>query len=223
MKQGTRLYINLTNKCNTDCPFCCMYSGTAKSTFLTFDTFKTIIDSCEGSFELQLEGGEPLLHPNLYLFIEYAIATKRCMKIIILSNGILISEHIKRIADVATYNKILIELKISINYWLLQEQEDFLEKLNWLCFATCDMEYINILFNVRKRTDDDWIEGELDKWGLKEQSNIFFLQSYGRLTDSNYEKPVIVQNIDNWRIYSCDGNCFGQDLIARSEHEKKLM
>lgn len=223
MKQGTRLYINLTNKCNTDCPFCCMYSGTAKSTFLTFDTFKTIIGSCEGSFELQLEGGEPLLHPNLYLFIEYAIATKRCMKIIILSNGILISEHIKRIADVATYNKILIELKISINYWLLQEQEDFLEKLNWLCFATCDMEYINILFNVRKRTDDDWIEGELDKWGLKEQSNIFFLQSYGRLTDSNYEKPVIVQNIDNWRIYSCDGNCFGQDLIARSEHEKKLM
>lgn len=129
MKQGTRLYINLTNKCNTNCPFCCMYSGTDKRTFLTFDKFKTIIDSCDGSFELQLEGGEPLLHPNLYLFIEYAIATKRCMKIIILSNGILISEHIKRIADVATYNKILIELMLKYIIILVQQLRVSLQTL----------------------------------------------------------------------------------------------
>lgn len=223
MKKGTRLYINLTNQCNTNCPFCCMYSGTEKGTFLAFDTFKEIIDSCDGEYELQLEGGEPLLHPNLYLFMEYAIATKRCMKILILSNGMQMSEHIKRIAEIAAQYKVLIELKISINYWLLKENEGFLEKLNWLCFATCDMEYINVIFNVRKRMEDDWIEEELEKWGLKEKSNIFYLQSYGKLSDSKYDKPVIVQNIDNWRIYSCDGTCFAQDLIARSEHEKELM
>ena len=44
MKKGTRLYINITNHCNTDCPFCCMYSGTKKNTYMDFDTFKTIID-----------------------------------------------------------------------------------------------------------------------------------------------------------------------------------
>ncbi|MBQ6628858.1 MAG: hypothetical protein IJH65_08585 [Methanobrevibacter sp.] len=32
MKKGTRLYINITNRCNTRCPFCCMYSGEDKTT-----------------------------------------------------------------------------------------------------------------------------------------------------------------------------------------------
>lgn len=86
MKKGIRLYINLTNKCNTNCPFCCMYSGTDKDDFMTFDTFKSIIDNFDKEFELQLEGGEPLLHKQLYLFIEYAISTNRCKKIIILTN-----------------------------------------------------------------------------------------------------------------------------------------
>lgn len=25
IKSGTRLYINITNGCNVNCPFCCMY------------------------------------------------------------------------------------------------------------------------------------------------------------------------------------------------------
>ena len=53
MKKGTRLYINITNKCNTNCPFCCMYSGTEKNTFMNFETYKKIIDDCKGDFELQ--------------------------------------------------------------------------------------------------------------------------------------------------------------------------
>ena len=73
MKTGTRLYINITNRCNTTCPFCCMYSGESKSTEMPFETYKQIIDENDGEFELQLEGGEPLLNRNIYLFIEYAI------------------------------------------------------------------------------------------------------------------------------------------------------
>ena len=85
MKKGTRLYINLTNKCNVNCPFCCMYSGTNKNRFITFDKIKEIIDSTKGEFEFQLEGGEPLLHKDIFLFLEYAVSTGRCKKIIILS------------------------------------------------------------------------------------------------------------------------------------------
>ena len=47
MKKGTRLYINITNHCNTNCPFCCMYSGIKKNTYMGFETFKTIIDNCK--------------------------------------------------------------------------------------------------------------------------------------------------------------------------------
>ena len=115
MKKGTRLYINITNHCNTDCPFCCMYSGTKKNTYMEFDTFKTIIDNCKDTFELQLEGGEPILHKDIFLFIEYAIYTNRCNKIIILSNGIEQKKYMKKFLDIAKWNNILIEFKISIN------------------------------------------------------------------------------------------------------------
>jgi molybdenum cofactor biosynthesis enzyme MoaA len=46
-----------------------MYSGTNKNTFLSFERFKEIIDARNDDFELQLEGGEPLLNQNLYLFM----------------------------------------------------------------------------------------------------------------------------------------------------------
>ena len=84
--KGTRLYINITNRCNTDCPFCCMYSGTGKTIDMKFDVFRRIVDDCDGEFEIQFEGGEPLIHKNFYLFLEYAIATGRCKKVNILMN-----------------------------------------------------------------------------------------------------------------------------------------
>lgn len=223
MKKGTRLYINLTNKCNTNCPFCCMYSGTDKNRFISFEQFQNIINNCEDNFELQLEGGEPLLHKDIFLFIEYAIHTNRCTKIIVLTNGYLLEQYMKRFVDIANWYEILIEFKVSINYWLLQETKNdninHLQKLNHLVFATEFIPNINILFNVRKRIGDDWIEEELKKYQLFEKSNIFYLQSYGKLTNSKYDKPIIVQNIDNWLIYASDGSCFGQDLVARSEYE----
>lgn len=226
LKDGTRLYINLTNKCNTNCPFCCMYSGEDKQRFITFEQFRNIIDKCKTNFELQLEGGEPLLHKDLFLFIEYAIHTERCTKLIILTNGYLLDKYIKRFIEIANWYNIKTEFKISVNYWLLNETKkqgiDQLYKLNNLIFATEYIENIGIVLNVRKRLQgDDWIDAELEKYGLKDKSNIFYLQSYGKLKDSEqYDKPVIVQNIQNWFIYASDGTCFGQDLILRSEYEK---
>ena len=85
------------------------------------------------------------------------------------------------------------------------------------------LEYIKITFNVRKRNKgDENLEEKLKKYGLFENSNIYYLQSYGKLSGSDYDKPVIVQNIDNWKIYACDGTCFEQDLIARSNYEGGL-
>lgn len=223
IKDGTRLYINITNKCNTNCPFCCMYSGTNKNTFMDFETYKNIIDSTDDKFELQLEGGEPLLHPSMYLMIEYAIATGRCSKILVLTNGILLEKHLKRLVDISNWYSILIELKVSINYWLIQENKDFIQKLSYMSFATKHLPYLNIIFNVRKRKSaDEGIEQLLEKYKIRDHSNVYYLQSYGKLTGSDYSAPVIVQNIQNWRVYASDGKCFETDLIARSEHEKEL-
>ena len=221
MKKGKRLYINITNKCNVECPFCCMYSNPRNNRFMSFDTFKRIVDETEENFELQLEGGEPLLHKNLFLFLEYAVSTNRCTKIILLTNGILLEEHINRLIDFSSWNQILLEIKVSINYFLIEKNENHIKKMADLAFATKYIPSIDMVFNVRKRNEkDEDIETELKHYGILEQSNVFYLQSYGKLKDSEeYEKPIIVQNIEDWSLYASDGKCFGQDLIARSEYE----
>lgn len=222
LADGTRLYINITNACNTDCPFCCMYSGTDKGRFMSFDTYKGIIDSTDGRIEVQLEGGEPLLHDDLFLFIEYAVSTHKCNKIIILTNGLLLEKYLKRMIDISTWNNVKIEFKVSVNYWIMKENKDHLALLNKLIFATHYIDTIDFKLNVRKRKHgDEELEELLRSYGLLEYSNIFYLQSYGKLTDAaEYDKPVIVQNIQNWKVYASDGKCFEQNLIARSEHEK---
>ena len=224
MKKGKRLYIDVTNKCNTECPFCCMYSSRSNSREMDFDTYKKIIDSCDKEFELQLEGGEPLLHPDLYLFMEYARYTKRCKKILILTNGILLEQHIKRLVMFTDQYKIPLEIKVSINYWLLKENSGHLEQIKYLLFSTEFIPDITMVCNVRLRNQGDEelrrkVEG--DKL-LSRYSNIYYLQSYGRLlSDDTYLKPVIVQNIEEFELFASDGTSFGTDLIARSEYEKE--
>ncbi len=224
MKKGKRLYINITNRCNTNCPFCCMYSGTNNNKDMDFEIYKNIIDECQTDFELQLEGGEPLIHPNLYLFMEYAISKKTCKKIIILTNGILLENELRRLADFSVYHHIEMELKISINYWLIQVCQDHMEQIKRYIFDINYIPTIHITCNVRLRKEDGLLRKKIEEDRLlKDHSNIFYLQSYGRLTDSEeYEEPVIVQNIEEWSVYAVDGTDFKTDLVSRSEYEHKL-
>lgn len=219
-----RQYINITNNCNANCEFCCMWSDSTKHTFMSFDVFKKIIDSTVEDFELQLEGGEPLLHDDLYLFIEYARSTKRLKKIIILTNGILIREHLARLVDFNKYYKIPVLIKMSINYWLYNIDNSLLDKALDYHLATEFIDGVDITLNVRLRKQDEWLRDMIKEKKLTEISNIFYLQRYGKYeNESEYDLPIIVQNIDDWFIYSCDGKCFNKDLIARSNHERNLV
>jgi hypothetical protein len=200
-----------------------MYSGVSKTTEMPFETFKNIIDENEGEFELQLEGGEPLLNKNIYLFIEYAISTNRCKKVIVLSNGIVLKDHIKRLVDLHKWYDIPFEVKVSVNYWLLKVNKNHLKNIAENVFATEYIPNFNISLNTRKRKDDEWIDDEIAKYNMANINNSFYLQSYGKMTgDKNYDGVVIVQNIENWKVYSVDGQGFGTDLVARSEHEKGI-
>lgn len=67
-----RVYIEITNVCNQNCPFC--PKTTRKPQFLTLGEFKTILGKLKGHtkhlyFHVL---GEPLLHPELSLFLDEA-------------------------------------------------------------------------------------------------------------------------------------------------------
>ena len=229
MKSKKRLYFSLNNRCNVDCSFCAMYSGTIKTTFLQFDKYKEILDEDNSFFELQLEGGEPLLNPNLYLFLEYAKYTCKCNKVIISTNGILLKENIQRLTDFVSSSKIPMQIKMSINYSLVEDfkrlGKDIFKYARDMYLATEFIENFSLTFNVRLQSEDKdtWLIEELKKHKIYNISDIYQLQKYGKLeNDDSYDVPFINQNIDDFYLYSSDGKCFGQDLIARSNYEKTL-
>ena len=67
-----KVYIEITNSCNLKCDFC--IGNKRKVRFLSFDDFKFILDKIS-SYTKYLYFhilGEPLLHPDVVKFIEYA-------------------------------------------------------------------------------------------------------------------------------------------------------
>jgi len=222
MKAKERIYLNLTNKCNVSCDFCCMFSNLNKSTFLSFIKYKEIIDLCDDFFELQLEGGEPFLHEDFYLFLEYARFTNKCSKITISTNGILLPKHLQRLTDFCNFSKIPIVIKRSINYYLYNLDNGIFKKCRDLYLATEFIPNFKIEFNVRLRKEDDWLVEKLKEFKIYDQSKVYELQNYGRFRNDLYSKPFIVQNIDEFFLYASDGKCFNKNLIERSEYEKTL-
>jgi MoaA/NifB/PqqE/SkfB family radical SAM enzyme len=208
-----------------------MYSSSKKNTFLGEETFRKIIGKYpEEDFELQLEGGEPLEHPKLLEFLEWAAASDRLRKVIIDTNGLKLDQnHLESLAEFARHNHTPVVIKVSINYWLRRLDPQIFERATELLTKANELSKVQVHFNVRLRKDvDESLRDDVVRYGLSDASNVFYLQSYGLMTGSDgYEQPVIVQNIDDWYIYASDGTEFhsadrAQDLIDRSEYERRL-
>ena len=160
---------------------------------------------------------------DLYLFMEYAVSTGRCKKIIILTNGILLDNHLPRFVDFNKYHKVPIQIKMSINYWLLNMNNNLIEDAINYHLSTKYIDGVDMFYNVRMRHSDEYLKDLINNSVLKDVSNIFYLQRYGKYEDEEeYDLPFIVQNIDDWFLYSTDGTCFNKDIIARSYYEKEL-
>jgi uncharacterized radical SAM superfamily Fe-S cluster-containing enzyme len=82
-----RVYAALTNHCNRACPWCSTCSSPAGGTFLSLDDFERALPE-QGPFEVQLEGGEPTVHPRFWDFVVRARAIERCTRLVLCTNGV---------------------------------------------------------------------------------------------------------------------------------------
>lgn len=125
-----RLYINLTNKCNRECPFCCAFSKPDNNTFLNFNQFQSIINyhnDLKEPYEVELEGGEPLLHPQFTDIINFLTQQKLLQTLIVISNGVLIDKYIEFLYTASQKKKIV--MKFSVNYYLLNRDPNLFVQL----------------------------------------------------------------------------------------------
>ena len=232
-----KAYINITNRCDYSCPFCCMYSSTSINRNMNFDTFVRIlkeeekktkeIEDC--SFIIQFEGGEPTIHPNFILFLEYVANLDFVNEIIIDTNGKHLNEIIDKVVEIAERNRKLITIKPSINKYLLDRDKNLLKKYDSIASACEFIEFVNFSFNVRYMDDNEYDElmklYGLDRLISKKyfKFTAFQFNAYGRMEGNQKLPKIKINNIyDNWNIYSTDGTCFKTDLVRRSEHERWL-
>ena len=87
-----KIYIEITNVCNLNCSFCQKIDRQLE--FMNVETFKTIIKNIKEYTDyiyLHVKG-EPLLHKDIYNFID--IAGKEGLKVNITSNGTILNHKI---------------------------------------------------------------------------------------------------------------------------------
>ena len=101
------LLLNVTWLCNLRCQHCYVNQ---RREFMSFETFKKTVDEfyAIGGLKLMISGGEPLLHPRIWEFLEYA--RKKPFRIVLLTNGLLIGEK-----DAVRLKGLVDEVQVSID------------------------------------------------------------------------------------------------------------
>lgn len=84
----------ITSRCNLKCIHC--FSTTREAVDLSFEEVESILDQLEqaGVLELRINGGEPLLHPDIGRILQ-TLERRRFLKVI-LTNGTLISDALAK-------------------------------------------------------------------------------------------------------------------------------
>ena len=221
-----RVYVATTNHCNRACPWCSTCSSPAGGTFLAIADYRAAlarVGETHGAFEVQLEGGEPTVHPGFCELVTIARADPRCTRVVVVSNGVLIPRDDAGLADWLARLGLPLTIKLSINHHLLARDDGL------LALATALRERMSgpdseLVLNVRLRPDapgsDQHVVDAVREAGLLELANVFHLQAYGFASERDWERPFVVG--EDFTLINPDGSTHGTDLIARSEAMRVL-
>ncbi len=126
----SKVYIEITNTCNKNCSFC--HKTKREKRIITFDEFKVICEKLKGhtNYLYYHLMGEPLTHPLLPDFIEYASSVG--FKSAVTTNGTLLGEKGDALIEKSVY-KVSISLH-SFEEGSCEEYEKYLSD----CFDFAD-------------------------------------------------------------------------------------
>lgn len=224
LRERTRVYLTLTNKCNRSCPWCSVYSSPEKSVFLTLQGAEASLPS-DMDFDLQIEGGEPTIHPKFMEFITQARSNPRVHDVVLVTNGTKLPRDIKKLKTFIESLGSPLKLKLSINHYLLDRDPGLIELSKNLVSIFRDQSNISLIFNVRLRKgkryqNDQSIRDLVVNNGLEPYSNIFYLQKYGLASDiEDWDEPHEVTK--DFILINPDGVSH-TNLLQRSEAMRLL-
>lgn len=218
-----RVYFALTNHCNRSCPWCSTCSSPRGDTWLTIEDFAARLPA-EGLFQVQLEGGEPTLHPDFLAMVRIARANPRCTHLVVCTNGVVLPRRAPKLRAWLIALGQPLTLKLSVNHHLLDRDPGLLDLARLL---RAEMGEIGgeLILNVRLRRgmeeDDRRVRAAVERAGVLDIANVFYLQRYGFAAEEHaWDPPAPVSA--NFTLVNPDGSAHGPDLIARSEAMRVL-
>lgn len=220
-----RVYVATTNHCNRACPWCSTCSSPRGSVWIGLAEYLACFPCCDDNFEVQLEGGEPTVHPQFFELVTLARQNPRCTRVIVVSNGVVLPREPEPLRDWLERLGAPLTFKLSINHHLLARDRDLLELAAGIrdAFTQLGGER-ELVLNVRLRPDapggDAWVQEAVREAGLLALANVFALQAYGFARDRSWETPFVVGT--NFTLVNPDGSTHGPDLVARSEAMRVL-
>jgi MoaA/NifB/PqqE/SkfB family radical SAM enzyme len=225
LERPHRVYVALTNHCNRACPWCSTCSSPRGSTWLSLEDYRARLPQ-QGLFQVQLEGGEPTVHPQFWDFVCIAREHPRCTHLVLCTNGVVLPRTETKLRPWIERLGTPVTLKLSLNHYLLDHDRGLLELALRLrdLFQELGGERLLVL-NVRLRRgyadDDRQVYRQVEEAGLLPHANVFYLQRYGFASEeSDWELPAPVS--DRFTLINPDGQTFGPNLLARSEAMRVL-
>lgn len=194
-----KIYLEITNNCNLNCDFCIKNKRSKK--YMDFDEFKLILDRIKehANYLYFHILGEPLMHPNINEFIDYASSN---FKINITTNGYLIN----RIKN----NKNIRQLNISLHSFD-EKYSISLDKYMNNIFDTIDNldnTYIQLRFWVNNKNSKDIIDMINKRYNINIDLNN--VKNNTRLKDNIF---ISISEYFDWpsldnKFYSEEGKCY---------------
>ncbi len=152
VKKFKKIYIEITNICNLNCPFC--NNNRLEKEIMTSEQFAHIIKEIKPYTDyiyLHVKG-EPFLHPHLKEILD--IAHKNTIFVNITTNGTLLKENYELILN-SPIRQINVSLH-SILSWPFEEQENYLDTLSSLIIHNEEKQlfYLSIRTWINKDEND---------------------------------------------------------------------
>ena len=195
-----KIYLEITNNCNLSCDFCIKNKRVNK--FMTFDEFKNILSKLDNHTKYLYFHvlGEPLLHPNINEFIDYA---SNNYKINITTNGYLI-DRIKN-------NKNIRQLNISLHSFndkYKTSLEDYMNKIFEVVDILKEYTYISYRFWLKDKNTNKILDMINKKYNVKlDINNIKNNSTISKNIFISINEEFIWPDLNN-NYYEENGTCY---------------
>lgn len=196
MKSFKKIYIEITNSCNLNCSFC--IGNKRQYKFMSFSEFKIVLDKIKPytNYIYLHVLGEPLMHPDINKFIEYAY--NEGFNVNITTNGYLI--------DRLNTDKVR-QINISLHsYNGSVVLSDYLNKI-FLKIDEMDNTYFSLRVWVKNMFYDQIIDYLSSKYGVVVKDNFKNVQLKDNVYLNEFHE-FIWPDINNG-FYSESGKCYG--------------